>query len=66
VLAGLAGLPALLARVNPEKTGRIDGEAAIAARTQAPPELIGTVLDLAAALAGRSRDASCRTRHRAW
>jgi anti-sigma-K factor RskA len=48
-LAGLAGLPALLARVNPEEIGRIDGEGAIAAGTQAPPELISTVLDLAAA-----------------
>ena len=51
-LAGLAGIPALLARVNPEEIERIgaapDGYAG-PAQEKAPPELIGTVLSLASA-----------------
>src|ERR1700761_994906 len=50
-LAGLAGLPALLARVNPDEISRICADDTI--RTDVddrpPDELIGTVLDLAAA-----------------
>jgi hypothetical protein len=53
-LAGLASLPALLARVNPDELSRIsEGEAP--SDEQAPPELVGTVLDLAAARRRRSR-----------
>jgi hypothetical protein len=53
-LAGLAGIPALLARVNPEEIDRI-AEEAVPADTQAPPELIGRVLDLAAERRRRTR-----------
>jgi hypothetical protein len=56
-LAGLAGLPALLARVNPDEISRICADDTI--RTDAddrpPQELIGTVLDLAAARRRRTR-----------
>jgi hypothetical protein len=50
-LAGLAGLPALLARVNPDEISRITSEDTVRAVTddRPPGELIGTVLDLAAA-----------------
>jgi len=48
-LAGLASLPALLARVSPEELSRIEAEAGASADEQPPAELIGTVLDLAAA-----------------
>jgi hypothetical protein len=52
-LAGLASLPALLARVSPEELDRIEAESskqgAASASTEPPPQLIGTVLDLAAA-----------------
>jgi len=56
-LAGLAGIPALLARVNPDEINRIGVEEAAVAASQAqpPPELIGTVLDLAAARRRRTR-----------
>jgi hypothetical protein len=60
-LAGLAGLPALLARVNPDEISRIcaDDTVRTAARTatddRPPAELIGTVLDLAEARRRRSR-----------
>src|SRR5690349_9623888 len=64
-LAGLAGLPALLARVNPDEISRIcpddtvlgTGRAIVPAVTEEPPpgELIGTVLDLAAARRRRTR-----------
>ncbi len=48
-LAGLAGLPALLARVNPDEISRIcaDDTVRAAADDRPPGELIGTVLDLA-------------------
>jgi len=59
-LAGLAGLPALLARVNPDEISRICADDTV--RTvrvvnddQPPGELIGTVLDLAAARRRRTR-----------
>ena len=56
-LAGLAGLPALLARVNPDEVSRICADDTI--RTDVddrpPDELIGTVLDLAAARRRRTR-----------
>jgi hypothetical protein len=53
-LAGLASLPALLARVSPEELDRIaEGEAS--SDEHAPPELAGTVLDLTAAHRRRSR-----------
>jgi predicted anti-sigma-YlaC factor YlaD len=56
-LADLAGLPALLARVNPDEVSRIRADDAV--RTvpdEAPPgELLGTVLDLAAARRRRNR-----------
>ena len=60
-LAGLAGLPALLARVNPDEISRIcaDDTVRTAARTatddRPPAELIGTVLDLAEARRRRTR-----------
>jgi len=60
-LAGLAGLPALLARVNPDEISRICADDTIRAGPRAgaddqpPEELIGTVLDLAAARRRRTR-----------
>jgi len=65
-LAGLAGLPALLARVNPDEISRIcpddtvlsaAGRAGEPAAAEEPPpgELIGTVIDLAAARRRRTR-----------
>ncbi len=56
-LAGLAGLPALLARVNPDEISRITSEDTIRAGTddRPPGELIGTVLDLPAARRRRTR-----------
>jgi len=60
-LAGLAGLPALLARVNPDEISRITSEDTVRAGTHVgtddrpPGELIGTVLDLAAARRRRTR-----------
>ncbi|HET9969407.1 MAG TPA: zf-HC2 domain-containing protein [Streptosporangiaceae bacterium] len=65
-LAGLAGLPALLARVNPDEISRIcpddtvlssTGRASVPAPAEEPPpgELIGTVLDLAAVRRRRTR-----------
>jgi Putative zinc-finger len=65
-LAGLAGLPALLARVNPDEISRIcpddtvlssAGRASVPVPADEPPpgELIGTVLDLAAARRRRTR-----------
>jgi len=56
-LAGLAGLPALLARVNPDEISRITSDDAVrtAADDRPPGELIGTVLDLAAARRRRTR-----------
>jgi hypothetical protein len=61
-LADLAGLPALLARVNPDEISRICPDdtvrasvPAVAADEPAPGELIGTVLDLAQARRRRSR-----------
>jgi hypothetical protein len=56
-LAGLAGLPALLARVNPDEISRICADDTV--RTdiddRPPEELIGTVLDLAKARRRRAR-----------
>ena len=56
-LAGLAGLPALLARVNPDEISRICADDAVrtVADERPPGELIGTVLDLAAARRRRTR-----------
>jgi hypothetical protein len=56
-LAGLAGLPALLARVNPDEISRITSEDTVRAVTddRPPGELIGTVLDMAAARRRRTR-----------
>jgi hypothetical protein len=54
-LANLAGLPALLARVNPEELSRIDAEAGVRTDDQPPRELVGAVLDLAAARRRRGR-----------
>jgi len=56
-LAGLAGLPALLARVNPDEISRICADDTVRTVTddQPPGELIGTVLDLAAARRRRTR-----------
>ena len=56
-LAGLAGLPALLARVNPDEISRICADDAVRTVTEdrPPGELIGTVLDLAAARRRRTR-----------
>jgi len=61
-LAGLAGLPALLARVNPDEISQIGtedigiGDTVSAVTDHEPPaELIGTVLDLAQARWRRNR-----------
>ena len=60
-LAGLAGLPALLARVNPDEISRICADDTVRAETYAgagdrpPEELIGTVLYLAEARRRRTR-----------
>jgi Putative zinc-finger len=56
-LAGLAGLPALLARVNPDEISRIRADDTVQAGTddQPPEELIGTVLDLTQARRRRTR-----------
>jgi hypothetical protein len=60
-LAGLAGLPALLARVNPDEISRIRADDTVRAGTHAgaddrpPGELIGTVLNLAEARRRRTR-----------
>ncbi|MGH3238449.1 MAG: zf-HC2 domain-containing protein, partial [Streptosporangiaceae bacterium] len=56
-LAGLAALPALLARVNPDEISRICADDAVRTVTEdrPPGELIGTVLDLAEARRRRSR-----------
>jgi hypothetical protein len=60
-LAGLAGLPALLARVNPDEISRIRADDTVRAGSYAgaddrpPGELIGTVLDLAEARRRRTR-----------
>jgi len=54
-LAGLAGIPALLARVTPEEIDRINAEQPVQTVTEAPPELLGSVLNLAAARRRRSR-----------
>ena len=56
-LAGLAGLPALLARVNPDEISRICADDAVRTVTDdgPPTELIGTVLDLAEARRRRTR-----------
>jgi anti-sigma-K factor RskA len=56
-LAGLAGLPALLARVNPDEISRIrpDDTVRTTMDERPPAELLGTVLDLAAARRRRNR-----------
>jgi Putative zinc-finger len=56
-LAGLAGLPALLARVNPDEISRICADDTVrpVADDRPPGELIGTVLDLAEARRRRTR-----------
>jgi Putative zinc-finger len=56
-LAGLAGLPALLARVNPDEISRIcaDDTVSPAASDGPPEELLGTVLGLAEARRRRNR-----------
>jgi len=56
-LAGLAGLPALLARVNPDEVSRICADDTVRTVTddRPPGELIGTVLDLAQARRRRTR-----------
>jgi len=56
-LAGLAGLPALLARVNPDEISRICADDAVGpVGSEGPPEeLLGTVLGLAEARRRRNR-----------
>ena len=57
-LAGLAGLPALLARVNPDEISRIcadDTVRPMASDDRPPEELLGTVLGLAEARRRRNR-----------
>ena len=57
-LAGLAGLPALLARVNPDEISRICADDAVrplASDDHPPEELLGTVLGLAEARRRRNR-----------
>jgi hypothetical protein len=56
-LAGLAGLPALLARVNPDEISRIRADDAVrpVGSDDPPEELLGTVLGLADARRRRNR-----------
>jgi hypothetical protein len=57
-LAGLAGLPALLARVNPDEISRICADDTVhpmASDEHPPEELLGTVLGLAEARRRRNR-----------
>jgi predicted anti-sigma-YlaC factor YlaD len=57
-LAGLAGLPALLARVNPDEISRIRADDTVrpfASDENPPEELLGTVLGLAEARRRRNR-----------
>jgi predicted anti-sigma-YlaC factor YlaD len=56
-LAGLAGLPALLARLDPDEVSRISADDPVHAFAdeRPPAELIGTVLDLAKARRRRER-----------
>jgi predicted anti-sigma-YlaC factor YlaD len=56
-LAGLAGLPALLARVNPDEISRIRADDTVRqmASDDPPEELLGTVLGLAEARRRRNR-----------
>jgi putative zinc finger protein len=56
-LAGLAGLPALLARLDPDEVSRIsaDDPGHAFADDRPPAELIGTVLDMARARRRRER-----------
>jgi anti-sigma factor RsiW len=56
-LAGLAGLPALLARVNPDEISRICADDTVRplANDDPPAELLGTVLGLAEARRRRNR-----------
>jgi anti-sigma-K factor RskA len=55
-LAGLAGLPALLARVDPDEISRIRADDTVRpASDDAPEELLGTVFDLAEARRRRNR-----------
>jgi hypothetical protein len=55
-LAGVAGLPALLARVNPDEISRIRADDTVRpASDDAPEELLGTVLGLAEARRRRNR-----------
>jgi hypothetical protein len=56
-LAGLAGLPALLARVNPDEVSRICADDTVRTVTddQPPAELLGTVRNLAEARRRRNR-----------
>jgi hypothetical protein len=56
-LAGLAGLPALLARVNPDEVSRIRADDTVRTVTddQPPAELLGTVRSLAEARRRRNR-----------
>jgi anti-sigma-K factor RskA len=56
-LAGLAGLPALLARVNPDEVSRICADDTVRTVTdeRPPSQLLGTVLDLAEARRRRTR-----------
>jgi hypothetical protein len=56
-LAGLAGLPALLARLDPDEIGRISADDPVRVMTEErpPAELIDTVLDLAKARRRRDR-----------
>jgi anti-sigma-K factor RskA len=55
-LAGLAGLPALLARVNPDEISRISDDGTRAVTSDHPPEeLLDTVLSLAEARRRKNR-----------
>lgn len=55
-LAGLAGIPALLARVSPEEIERIGADDPVRVDDEPPPPaLLDTVLDLAAARRRRNR-----------
>ena len=56
-LAGLAGLPALLARLNPDEVSRIsaDDNIRVVDDDQPPAELVGTIVELSKARRRRDR-----------
>jgi anti-sigma factor RsiW len=64
-VAGLAGLPALLARVNSDEVSPIGTDEAVTADEPAPAKLVGTVLNLAPERRRRTRRRPTRWRYAA-